>query len=195
MIDNYDSFTYNLVQYLQILKQDVEVHRNDVLTADDAIAEKPECIIISPGPGTPDNAGISVELIKKAHGSIPILGICLGHQCIGTAFGAQIEHAAYLMHGKVSEVEHDKTGIFEGLKSPFSATRYHSLSIVENTLPDCFNITARADDNEIMGIAHQDSLTVGLQFHPESILTVPGKRLLRNFLKMAEHKKRAVTYD
>lgn len=189
MIDNYDSFTYNLVQYLQILKQEVKVHRNDDLTADAAMAENPECIIISPGPGTPDNAGISLELIKKAHGSIPILGICLGHQCIGAAFGSQIEQAAYLMHGKVSEVEHDKEGIFEGIKSPFSATRYHSLSIVEDTLPDCFKVTARADDNEIMGIAHRDSLTIGLQFHPESILTVPGKRLLRNFLKMAEKEK------
>lgn len=185
MIDNYDSFTYNLVQYVQMLKNDIRVYRNNVLTVDEAVAENPEGIIISPGPGNPDDAGISVELIRRVSGTIPIFGICLGHQCIAAAFGAEIGKAEKLMHGKVSEIQHDGTGIFQGLKSPLSATRYHSLSIVPESLPDCLEVTARTvDDKEIMAIAHNDHTTVGVQFHPESILTVSGKRLLRNFMKM-----------
>lgn len=185
MIDNYDSFTYNLVQYVQMLKKDIRVYRNNVLTVDEAVAENPEGIIISPGPGNPDDAGISVELIRRVSGTIPIFGICLGHQCIAAAFGAEIGKAEKLMHGKVSEIQHDGTGIFQGLKSPLSATRYHSLSIVPESLPDCLEVTARTvDDKEIMAIAHNDHTTVGVQFHPESILTVSGKRLLRNFMKM-----------
>ncbi|MFW6414605.1 MAG: anthranilate synthase component II [Verrucomicrobiota bacterium] len=188
MIDNYDSFTYNLVQYIQMLKKEVKVYRNNALTVDEALAERPEAIIISPGPGTPDDAGISVDLIRRTSGTIPIFGICLGHQCIAAAFGAEIGKAEKLMHGKVSEIEHDGNGIFQGLKSPLSATRYHSLSIVPQSLPECLRVTARTTDadHEIMAVSHKEHPTVGVQFHPESILTVSGKRLLRNFFKMIE---------
>ncbi len=186
MIDNYDSFTYNLVQYIQMLNREVTVFRNDQTTAADVIALKPQCIVISPGPCTPNEAGISVELIKKASGSIPILGICLGHQSIGAAFGGRIVGAKQLMHGKTSEIEHNGEDLFRGIRSPLTAIRYHSLVIEGESCPDCLEITATAGDGEIMGVRHRRHMTHGIQFHPESILTTCGKRLLGNFLKMTE---------
>jgi anthranilate synthase/aminodeoxychorismate synthase-like glutamine amidotransferase len=184
MIDNYDSFTYNLVQYLGELGEDIRVFRNDKITIQEIEKMNPERIVISPGPCTPKEAGISVELIRYFAGKIPILGVCLGHQAIGAAFGGEIIRASRLMHGKTSMILHDGRTIFEGLPNPFEATRYHSLLIKKETLPACLEITARTDKDEIMGVRHKDFLVEGVQFHPESILTKVGKDLLRNFLKL-----------
>jgi para-aminobenzoate synthetase component 2 len=184
MIDNYDSFTYNLVQYLGELGEDIRVFRNDKITIHEIEKINPERIVISPGPCTPKEAGISVELIKYFSGKIPILGVCLGHQSIGAAFGGEIIRAPRLMHGKTSMITHDGKTIFEGLPNPFEATRYHSLVIRKDTLPNCLVITAWADAGEIMGVRHKDFIIEGVQFHPESILTKVGKDLLRNFLKL-----------
>jgi anthranilate synthase component 2 len=185
LIDNYDSFTYNLVQYLGELGADVHVHRNDALTLEQIAAWEPSAIVISPGPCTPNEAGISVPLIQRFAGKIPILGVCLGHQAIGQAFGGKIVRAERVMHGKVSPVTHDGTGVFADLPSPFTATRYHSLAIERTTMPSCLEITATADDGEIMGVRHREWSVEGVQFHPEAILTEHGHALLRNFLKRA----------
>jgi len=184
MIDNYDSFTYNLVQYLGELGKDIRVFRNDKITIQEIEKMNPEKIVISPGPCTPKEAGISIELIQNFSGRIPILGVCLGHQSIGAAFGGEIIRAPRLMHGKTSIIYHDEKTIFEGLPNPFEATRYHSLLIKKETLPDCLEITAWTDMDEIMGVRHKDAIVEGVQFHPESILTKVGKDLLRNFLKL-----------
>ncbi|NQU16796.1 MAG: aminodeoxychorismate/anthranilate synthase component II [Candidatus Saganbacteria bacterium] len=184
MIDNYDSFTYNLVQYMGELGEQLEVHRNDKITIE--IIEKlaPNKIIISPGPGGPKDAGISLEVVKSFSGKIPLLGVCLGHQVIGEAFGAKIVRAENLMHGKTSQINHDGKTIFRDLSNPFAATRYHSLIIKKDTLPDCFEISAKTDQGEIMGIRHRIYPLEGVQFHPESILTTEGKKLLKNFLSL-----------
>jgi anthranilate synthase component 2/para-aminobenzoate synthetase component 2 len=184
MIDNYDSFTYNLVQYLGELGQEVRVFRNDKLTIAEAVELAPDHVVISPGPGTPEDAGVSMELILRLSGRIPILGVCLGHQCMGQAFGGRIVRAPRLMHGKTSMIAHDDRGVYRGLPNPFEATRYHSLIIQEQTIPACLEVTARsADLGEIMGVRHREHpATEGVQFHPESVLTAAGKDLLRNFL-------------
>jgi len=182
MIDNYDSFTYNLVQYLSEIGQEVKVYRNDKITIEEVNKLNPKYIVISPGPCTPNEAGISLELINSFKGKVPILGVCLGHQSIGQAFGGKIIHAQTIMHGKTSQIFHENTGVFNGIKSPFTATRYHSLVIDKKSLPDCFDITAWTDDNEIMGIKHKDLPIEGVQFHPESILSEYGHDLLKNFL-------------
>src|SRR5450759_3569101 len=184
MIDNYDSFTYNLVQYFGELGAQVKVARNDEITLDEIAALKPDQIVISPGPGTPDDAGVSVPLIGRFAGQIPILGVCLGHQSIGQAFGGRIIHAKTLMHGKTSQVMHAGAGVFAGLPSPYSATRYHSLVIQRETLPQCLEITAWTEDGEIMGVRHKVMAVEGVQFHPESIETEHGHQLLRSFLEM-----------
>ena len=183
MIDNYDSFTYNLVQYLGELGERVTVYRNDQITLNDVDALAPSHVVISPGPCTPNEAGISVDLVREYGASIPILGVCLGHQSIAQAYGGNIVRAPTLMHGKTSMIEHQGGGIFNELPSPFQATRYHSLVVDESTLPECFVVTARADDGQIMGIAHREDPVVGVQFHPESILTQYGHKLLHNFLQ------------
>jgi len=184
MIDNYDSFTYNLVQYLGELGADIKVFRNDKITLQEIEGLNPERIVISPGPCTPKEAGISVELIRYFAGKIPILGVCLGHQAIGAAFGGEIIRAPRLMHGKTSIIIHDGKTIFNGLPNPFEATRYHSLVIKKETLPECLEITAWTEIGEIMGVRHKKAVIEGIQFHPESILTKVGKDLLRNFLKL-----------
>jgi anthranilate synthase component 2 len=185
MIDNYDSFTYNLVQYLGELGEDVRVYRNDQITLEQIAALAPDRIVVSPGPCTPNEAGVSVELIEKFGGIMPILGVCLGHQSIGQAYGGRIVRAGKLMHGKTSMIEHTGQGVFRGLPSPFEATRYHSLVIERDSLPDCLEITAwSADDNEIMGVRHKELAVEGVQFHPESILTEHGHALLKNFIKV-----------
>jgi len=184
VIDNYDSFTFNLVQYLGILGADVQVKRNDELGLKDIEEMKPERILISPGPCTPNEAGISMATIQKFSGQIPILGVCLGHQSIGQIFGGEIIRAGRIMHGKTSPITHDNAGVFTGLPSPFQATRYHSLVIDRATLPDCLVITAESDDGEIMGIRHREHLTEGVQFHPESILTEHGLQLMKNWLEV-----------
>lgn len=186
MIDNYDSFTYNLVQYLRQLDEEVVVKRNDEITTDDIEKMKPSVIIISPGPGKPSSAGISLETVKKFSGKIPLLGVCLGHQTIAEAFGGDIILAKRLMHGKVSTVTSDGKTIFQNLGQNFQAMRYHSLAVKKETLPDVFEISAESEDGEIMGIRHKTHLTEGVQFHPESIMTPVGKRLLKNFLKIAK---------
>lgn len=183
MIDNYDSFTYNLVQYLGELGQDVHVHRNDEITLEQIKAMQPEKIVISPGPCTPNEAGISVPLIHEFAGKIPLLGVCLGHQSIGQAFGGNIIKAKTLMHGKTSLIHHTNTGVFRNLPNPYTATRYHSLVIERETIPDCLEITAWTEDGEIMGVRHKTLTIEGVQFHPESILTEHGHELLDNFLK------------
>ncbi len=183
MIDNYDSFTYNLVQYFGELQQDVAVYRNDEITLDEIAKLKPAQIVISPGPCTPNEAGVSVPLIERFAGKIPILGVCLGHQAIGQAFGGKIVHAKKVMHGKTSAIHHHSTGVFRGLPDPFQATRYHSLVIERASLPECLDITAWTDDGEIMGVRHKTLPVEGVQFHPESILTEHGHALLGNFLK------------
>ncbi len=188
MIDNYDSFTYNLVHYLQMLSADVAVRRNDEISLEDIKRAKPDAIVISPGPCTPKEAGISVEVIKSFYKDIPILGVCLGHQSIGYAFGANIVRAKRLMHGKTSQIYHTGEGIFEGLKNPFIAVRYHSLVIDRRTLPNFLKITAWSEDEEIMGIQHVEYPLFGVQFHPESILSEEGMKLLENFLKVAKGK-------
>jgi anthranilate synthase component 2 len=183
MIDNYDSFTYNLVQYLGELGEEVSVFRNDEITLEQIEALHPSRIVISPGPCTPDEAGISVPLIRRFAGELPILGVCLGHQSIGQAFGGKIVHAAQLMHGKTSDIRHKDAGVFHGLPNPLTATRYHSLVIEKKSLPACLEVTAWTDDGEIMGVRHRDLPVEGVQFHPESILTEKGHDLLGNFLK------------
>jgi len=182
VIDNYDSFTYNLVQYLAELGGVLDVRRNDAITLDEVAALRPEGVVISPGPCTPREAGISVPLIQRFAGTIPILGVCLGHQAIGAAFGAAIVRAGRIMHGKTSLIHHDSRGLFAGLPDPFEATRYHSLVIDPATLPPMLARTAWTDEDEIMGVRHRTLFVEGVQFHPESILTVEGKRLLGNFL-------------
>ncbi len=182
MIDNYDSFTYNLVQYFAELGEEVAVHRNDEITVEQIGSMNPQHIVVSPGPCTPNEAGISVSTIKTFAGKIPILGVCLGHQSIGQAFGGRIIHARQLMHGKTSPIFHNDTSVFRGLPSPFTATRYHSLVIERTSLPDCLEITAWTDDGEIMGVRHKTLEVHGVQFHPESILTEYGHELLANFL-------------
>lgn len=184
MIDNYDSFTYNLVQYFGELGEDVRVFRNDKITVKEIEEMSPERIVISPGPCTPKEAGISIEVIRHFAGRVPILGVCLGHQSIGAAFGGEIVRSPRLMHGKTSMIHHDGKTIFEGLPNPFEATRYHSLVIKKETLPDCLEITAWTEEGEIMGVRHRQFIIEGVQFHPESILTRVGKDLLRNFLRL-----------
>ena len=186
MIDNYDSFTYNLVQYLAEIGQEVKVVRNDQISIEEINKLNPQYIVISPGPCTPNEAGISLELIEAFNGKIPILGVCLGHQSIGQAFGGKIIHAQTIMHGKTSRISHNNKGVFSGIKNPFIATRYHSLVIDRKSLPDCFDITAWTDDNEIMGIKHKKLAIEGVQFHPESILSEYGHDLLKNFLDQNE---------
>jgi anthranilate synthase/aminodeoxychorismate synthase-like glutamine amidotransferase len=184
MIDNYDSFTYNLVQYLKILGTDVRVFRNDAVTIPELADLSPAGFVISPGPGRPESAGISVELIRHFSGQKPILGVCLGHQAIAVAFGGSITSARRLMHGKTSAITTDGRGLFGGVSSPFAAMRYHSLAVCADDLPSCLHVSAESEDNEIMGIRHLDHPTEGIQFHPESIMTPVGKRLLRNFLNL-----------
>ena len=183
MIDNYDSFTYNIVQYMGELGADMLVERNDQISIEEIEALNPKKIVISPGPCTPDKAGVSVSVIKHFAGKVPLLGVCLGHQSVGAAFGGEIIKAGKLMHGKTSEVRHDGKTLFKDLPNPFTATRYHSLVLNRKTLPDCFEISAESDDNEIMGIRHKELPVEGVQFHPESILTPNGKDLLKNFIE------------
>jgi len=185
MIDNYDSFTYNLVQYLREMAADVHVVRNDALTLNDVEALAPTSIVISPGPGRPEDAGISCDVIRAFSGRIPLLGVCLGHQAMGLVFGGKVVHAKRLMHGKTSEITTDGKGIFEGFNRPITAMRYHSLAVEEASLPAELVITARSEDGEIMGLRHRTHTTEGIQFHPESIMTPMGKRILRNFLKQS----------
>ena len=202
MIDNYDSFTYNLVQYFGELGEDVRVYRNDKITVKEIEKLKPDRIVISPGPCDPEKAGVSVEVIKKFSGKIPLLGVCLGHQSIGYAYGAKIVRAERLMHGKTSPIYHDGKTIFKGIENPFEATRYHSLLIKKETLPDCLEISAWTKEGEIMGVRYKDkgqgargkgqgkTILEGVQFHPESILTKAGKDILRNFLEMSKRGKK-----
>ena len=182
LLDNYDSFTYNLAQYLGEFGCTVEVHRNDKISVEHIAQRKPEAIIISPGPCTPREAGISVELVQKLAGKFPILGVCLGHQAIGEAFGGKIVRAPKLFHGKTSEIHHDKKGVFRKLPEPFTATRYHSLVIERKSMPRELTVTAETDDGVIMGVRHKKYKLEGVQFHPESVLTTCGKQLLKNFL-------------
>ena len=184
VIDNYDSFTYNLVQYLGELGEELQVFRNDKITLKEIEKLKPNKIVISPGPGIPKEAGISIKVIKQFAGKLPILGVCLGHQAIAEAFGGKVIRADRLMHGKTSEIHHDNKGVFKGLPNPFTATRYHSLLVEKKSLPDCFELSAWTDQDEIMGIRHKEFKLEGVQFHPESILTDSGKKLLANFIKM-----------
>ncbi len=184
LVDNYDSFTYNLYQYLGELGAETRVVRNDELTADAALALRPERIVISPGPGTPDQAGISLALIERAGAArVPLLGVCLGHQALGQAFGGRVVRAPKLMHGKTSQIRHDGRTLFDGASDPFTATRYHSLVVARDTVPECLEISAWTDDGVVMGLRHRSLPLEGVQFHPESILTTEGKRLLRNFLE------------
>lgn len=188
MIDNYDSFTYNLVQYLGELGAEVEVHRNDAITVDEVVAKRPSHLILSPGPCTPDQAGICLDLVKRLQGKMPILGVCLGHQSIGQAFGGKVVRAHDVMHGKVSPIFHTGDGVFKDLPSPYTATRYHSLVVERDSLPDCLELTAwtqtaTGDIDEVMGLCHKTLPIEGVQFHPESILTEHGHRLLRNFIE------------
>jgi anthranilate synthase/aminodeoxychorismate synthase-like glutamine amidotransferase len=186
LIDNYDSFTYNLYQYLGEMGADLKVIRNDEMTADQALGLGPERIVISPGPGNPDQAGISLEIIKKAAGRVPLLGVCLGHQSLGQVFGGSVVRAPKLMHGKTSQIHHDGRSIFAGVPVPFTATRYHSLVVQRDTVPDCLEISAWTDDGLVMGLRHKEHALEGVQFHPESILTNAGKDLLKNFLGLRE---------
>jgi anthranilate synthase component 2 len=191
LIDNYDSFTYNLVHFLGDLGATVEVRRNDTLTPNEAMAMRPEGIVISPGPCDPDRAGICLDLIAKAAGHVPIFGVCLGHQCIGQYFGGRIVRALAPMHGKLSAIEHQNSGVFEDLPSPFQATRYHSLVIDPKSMPDELLVTARSEDGVVQGIAHRNFPIHGVQFHPESIATQHGHTLLRNFLSIAGNSRAA----
>jgi len=184
LIDNYDSFTFNLYQYISELGADVNVKRNDEITCDEIKKMNPERIVISPGPCTPNEAGISVDVVKKFTGKIPILGVCLGHQSIGAAFGAKIVRAPEIMHGKPSDIKHDGKSVFKDIPNPFVATRYHSLVIDPESIPEELEVTAQTEDGVIMGVRHKTHLVEGLQFHPESILTLVGKDLLRNFLSL-----------
>jgi len=185
LIDNYDSFTYNLAQYLGELGAEVRVERNDALSVDEVAALAPRRIVISPGPCTPNEAGISLELITRLSGKVPIFGVCLGHQAIGQAFGGKVVRAPRVMHGKTSPIEHDGSGLFRGIPSPMEATRYHSLVVEPSSLPDALVVTARTAEGEIMALRHKTLPVWGVQFHPESILTVAGKKLLTNFLEMS----------
>ena len=184
VIDNYDSFTYNLVQYFGELGADLVVHRNDQITIDGIRALAPERICVSPGPCTPSEAGISCEVIRTFGGEIPIFGVCLGHQCMGEVYGGDVVRADRLMHGKTSPIFHNGEDLFKGIESPFEATRYHSLIVKRETLPDCLKITAETAEGEIMGLRHKEKKVYGVQFHPESILTTSGKTILRNFLEL-----------
>jgi para-aminobenzoate synthetase component 2 len=189
VIDNYDSFTYNLVQYLGEMGKEIEVFRNDKISVPEIEKLAPEALLISPGPGTPKDAGISLDVLHHFAGKIPILGVCLGHQCIGEAFGGKIVLAPRLMHGKTSLIHHNNKNIFHEIPNPFEATRYHSLIIDNDSLPECLEVTAWTDEKEIMGVQHKSYLVTGVQFHPESILTSEGKRLLRNFLTLSKKNK------
>jgi anthranilate synthase/aminodeoxychorismate synthase-like glutamine amidotransferase len=184
VIDNYDSFTYNLVQYLGELGQEIRVFRNDEIGVDELFRLRPDRIVISPGPCTPNEAGISLKVVDQLAGKVPILGVCLGHQSIGQAFGGQVVRARQVVHGKTSRIFHDERGLFAGLPNPFEATRYHSLVVARESLPDCLEVTAKTWDEEIMGLRHKTLPIEGVQFHPESFLTTVGKDLLRNFLKI-----------
>jgi len=184
LIDNYDSFTYNLYQYLCELGAKVEVFRNDKISVEDIDQMSPDSIVLSPGPCTPKEAGVSVDAVRHFAGKIPLLGVCLGHQCIGEAFGGVVAGAGEIKHGKMSQISHDGKGVFAGLPNPFEAVRYHSLAIVPETMPDCLEVSARSESGVIMGVRHRELLVEGVQFHPESILTKPGKQLLANFLHM-----------
>jgi len=184
MIDNYDSFTYNLVQYFGVLGADVKVRRNDQITMEEIEALAPERLVISPGPGIPQSAGIIVPLVQRFYQRVPILGVCLGHQAVAVAFGGSVVRAARLMHGKVSEIYHNGKGVFRDLPDPFTAPRYHSLAVDREGLPSCLEISAKAEDDEIMGLRHRDYPVHGVQFHPESILTQEGMRILENFLRL-----------
>jgi anthranilate synthase/aminodeoxychorismate synthase-like glutamine amidotransferase len=187
MIDNYDSFTYNLVQYIEEMGEPVQVFRNDAVTVDRLADLDPAGIVISPGPGRPESAGISLSVIERFSGKIPILGVCLGHQAIGMAFGGRVVSAQRLMHGKTSTVTTDGKGLYNGIKKPFQAMRYHSLAVSRDGLPSCLTVVSESEDGEIMGLRHEDHPTEGIQFHPESIMTPVGKRLLRNFLKSTQN--------
>lgn len=191
LIDNYDSFTYNLRHYLGELGAEVDVRRNNSFSADEALALAPQGIVLSPGPCDPDKAGICLEVIAKAAGKVPILGVCLGHQCIGQAFGGKIVRAPKPMHGKVSDITHDGTGVFSGIPSPFASTRYHSLMVAPNSLPDCLKVTATSRDGVIQGLVHCALPIYGVQFHPESIASTHGHDLLRNFLTLCRSGKAA----
>jgi anthranilate synthase/aminodeoxychorismate synthase-like glutamine amidotransferase len=192
VIDNYDSFTFNLVQYLGELGQELRVARNDAVSVDDIARLAPRSLVVSPGPGRPESSGIIVEAIRRLAGSIPILGVCLGHQAIGAAFGGRVVPAPALMHGKTSAIHHDGRTIFTGLENPFTATRYHSLVVSPDGLPDCLEVSARTGDGVIMGLRHRRHPVEGVQFHPESILTTEGKRLLRNFVERTDPRFHAV---
>jgi len=185
VVDNYDSFVYNLVQYLGELGADPIVRRHDAVTLDEAAELAPDAVLVSPGPGRPEDAGVSVEMIRWAAGRIPVLGVCLGHQCIGVAWGARVERSPQVMHGKMSQIHHNGTGLFSGLSSPLEATRYHSLIVEESSLPDELEVVATSDDGLVMGLRHRDLEVEGVQFHPESILTEDGHGLLSNFLARA----------
>jgi len=187
LIDNYDSFTYNLFHFLGELGAEVEVARNDAITVENALARRPEGLVLSPGPCDPDKAGICLELVAEAAGKLPILGVCLGHQAIGQAFGGRIVRAAAPMHGKLSAVKHDGAGVFEGLPGGFEATRYHSLTVERDSLPDCLEVSAETDDGVVMGLRHKELPIHGVQFHPESIASEHGHALLGNFLAIAGH--------
>lgn len=184
LLDNYDSFTYNLYQYLSELGEQVEVYRNDKITVAEVEALQPDRVVISPGPCTPTEAGISCDLIAHMAGKVPVLGVCLGHQALGQVFGGKVVRAGRLMHGKTSPITHDGQGLFVGVPNPFEAVRYHSLLVEKESLPDCLQITAESDQGEIMGLRHKTLCVEGIQFHPESIKTLVGKDLLRNFLKL-----------
>ena len=186
LIDNYDSFTYNLFQYLSELGAEVEVVRNDKATIEELDLKRPELVVVSPGPSNPDNAGISVDAIRHFAGKVPVLGVCLGHQCIGAAFGGRVSGAGEIRHGKTSLIYHDRKGVFEGVENPFEAVRYHSLAIEHDTVPPEFEVTARTENGIIMGIRHKTLPIEGVQFHPESIMTKPGKKILQNFLNLAK---------
>ncbi len=188
LVDNYDSFTYNLAQALMILGAEVIVHRNDAITVEEGLAFDPTHVVVSPGPGRPEGAGVSMSLIEAAMPRLPVLGVCLGHQSIAQVLGGHVGHAQQLMHGKASPVYHDGRGLYQGLPNPFEAGRYHSLAVDEDKLPDSLKVTAYTSDGEIMGVRHESLPTVGVQFHPESVLTPEGERLLRNFLDLSAPK-------
>jgi anthranilate synthase component 2 len=191
MIDNYDSFTYNLVQYLGQLGEEVAVRRNDAITLDEIEAMNPEAIFLSPGPCSPEQAGITVDVVRRFHRRVPLMGVCLGHQAIGHAFGGRVVRAGRIMHGKTSPILNDGKTIFKGLPSPFPAGRYHSLIVERERLPDCLEVSAQTEEGEIMGLRHRTLPVEGIQFHPESILTPGGKRIIRNFLQLIDRKERS----
>jgi anthranilate synthase/aminodeoxychorismate synthase-like glutamine amidotransferase len=191
MIDNYDSFTFNIVQYLGQMGEDVRVYRNDKITIDEIKKLKPQAIFLSPGPCSPREAGITVDVVREFHTTVPIMGICLGHQSIGYALGGEVVRADRIMHGKISPINHDGKTIFAGLPNPFTAGRYHSLLVRPETLPDCLEVSAQTAEGEIMGLRHKEYPVEGIQFHPESVLTPQGKRIIRNFLKYTGRKERS----